>query len=93
MMAIVGAIVPRFMLLVGWANDQAAWQNLFGAPIWFLAGFLFLPWTTFIYGIAQVNGLSILDWIFIGCAVVFDLGTWGVGAFASRKQVSNYRGM
>ena len=93
MMAIFGAILPRFLLIVGWANDQTYWQNLLGAPIWFLAGFLFLPWTTFIYGLVQQNGLSVLDWIFLGCGLLIDLGTWGVGAFATRKQVSNFRGM
>jgi hypothetical protein len=93
MMAIFGAILPRFLLLVGWANAQTYWQNVFGAPILFLAGFLFLPWTTFIYGFVQQNGLSLLNWIFLGCALLVDLGTWGVGALASRKQVSNFRGM
>lgn len=92
MMAIFGAILPRFVLLVGWANDQTYWQNLFGAPVWFLGGFIFFPWTTLIYGMVQANGLSILNWIFIGCALLIDLGTWGVGFFASRQQVSNYRG-
>jgi hypothetical protein len=93
MMAIFGAILPRFVLLVGWANDQASWGSVFGSSVWLLVGFLFLPWTTLIYGLVQQNGLSLLDWIFIGCALLIDLGTWGVGALAGRKQVSSYRGM
>ena len=48
MMAIFGAILPRFVLLVGWVNDPTAWTNLFGSPVWFLGGFLFFPWTTLI---------------------------------------------
>ena len=92
MIAILGAILPRFMLLVGWVNDQTYWSNLLGAPIWSLAGFLFLPWTTLVYGIAQTNGMTALNWIFLGIAFLIDLGTWGVGAFAARKQASVYRG-
>ena len=92
MMAIFGAILPRFVLLVAWSNDQPYWSSLFGSPIWFLGGFLFFPWTTLIYGLAQANGLSLLNWIFIPAAVAVDLGTWGIGAFATRKEVSNYRG-
>jgi hypothetical protein len=38
------------------------------------------------------NGLSIVNIIFLAFALLIDLGTWGVGFFASREQVSNYRG-
>jgi len=92
MMAIFGALLPRFVLLVAWSNDSNYWNNLFGSPVWFLGGFLFFPWTTFIYGFVQTNGMSLLNWIFVGAALLIDLGTWGIGAFASRQQVSNYRG-
>jgi hypothetical protein len=92
MMALFGAILPRFVLLVGWANDQAGWAAVFGSPVWFLGGFLFFPWTTLIYGLVYQNGLSLLNWIFLGCALAIDLGTWGIGFFASRQEVSNFRG-
>lgn len=91
MMAFFGAIIPRFVLLVGWVNDQTYWQNVFNAPIWFLAGFLLFPWTTLIYGLAQQNGMSFLNWIFLGGALLIDLGTWGIGVFAGRKQYDAYR--
>jgi hypothetical protein len=92
MMAIFGALVPRFVLLVAWVNDQTYWQNLFGAPVWFLGGFLFFPWTTLLYGLAQANGMTLLNWIFVACGLLIDLGTWGIGFFAGRKEYSSYRG-
>ena len=92
MMAIFGAILPRFVLLAAWSNDQSYWASLFGLPVWFLGGFLFFPWTTLVYALAQANGLSLLNWVFLGCALAIDLGTWGIGAFATRKQVSSYSG-
>ena len=91
MMAIFGAILPRFALLVGWYNDQAFWNSVFGAQIWLLLGFIFLPWTTFIYGLVQPNGLSLINIIFLLFAVLADLGTWGIGFFAARRQGSYYR--
>ena len=92
MMAIFGALLPRFVLLVAWSNASSYWGTLFGSPVWLLGGFLFFPWTTLIYGLVQQNGLSLLNWVFIGAALLIDLGTWGIGAFASRKQVSSYMG-
>jgi hypothetical protein len=91
-MTVVGVLMPRFLLLVGWSNDQAYWGSLLGSPVWLLGGFLFFPWTTFVYGIVQVNGLSFLNIVFLVAAFLLDLGTWGVGVFAGRKQVtSSYR--
>jgi len=92
MMAIFGALLPRFVLLVGWSNDQAYWGSLFGGPVWLLGGFLFFPWTTLVYELTSSNGLSLLKIIFLGAALMIDLGTWGIGFLASRKQVSSYRG-
>jgi hypothetical protein len=89
--AIFGMILPRFALLAGWANDQAYWNNVFGSQIWLGLGFLFLPWTTLIYGLVQQNGLSLLNWIFLAGAVLCDLGTWGGGILGNRKTISNYR--
>jgi hypothetical protein len=92
MLAIFGAILPRFVLLVGWSNDPAGWGAVFSSPVWFLGGFLFFPWTTLIYGLSYQNGLSLINIIFLLAALAIDLGTWGVGFFASRQQVSSYRG-
>ena len=49
-------------------------------------------WTTLIYALVQPNGLSLLNWLFLLGALLIDLGTWGVGFFASRKEYSSYRG-
>lgn len=65
---------------------------MFGSQVFFLLGFIFLPWTTLIYGLASPNGMSIINWIFLLFGVLIDLGTWGIGFFAARKQSSYYRG-
>jgi len=91
MMALFGAILPRFALLVGYVNDPAAWNAVISSPVLLLGGFLFFPWTTLIYGFVAPNGLTLLNIIFLVAALAIDLGTWGIGAFATRQQVSNYR--
>jgi hypothetical protein len=91
-MIVVGMVMPRFILLVGWSNDQAYWGSLFGSTIWFGLGFLVLPWTTLVYGLVQKNGLDLLNIIFLVAALLLDLATYGMGAFAGRKQApSNFR--
>jgi hypothetical protein len=93
MMAIFGALIPRFVLLVAWSNDATYWaQTLFGGPVLFLGGFLFFPWTTLIYGLVQTTGLSILNLIFIAAAFLIDLGTWGIGVFATKQKTDSYMG-
>jgi hypothetical protein len=91
LLAFITAILPRFLLLVAWTNDQDHWGNLFGSPIWLVGGFLVLPWTTLIYGFVEPNGLTLLNIIFLVCGLLLDLSTWGVGALATRKQASIYR--
>jgi hypothetical protein len=91
-MALFGALLPRFVLLVAWSNDQAYWNALFGSPLLLGLGFIALPWTTLIYGLVQPNGLSLLNIIFLAFAVLADLGTWGIGFFAGRRSSeSNFR--
>ena len=92
MMAIFGAILPRFVLLVGWFNDPAGWEAIFGSQVLLLGGFLFFPWATLVYGLVEANGLTLINIIFLVAAIAIDLGTWGVGFFAARQQTSNYRG-
>ncbi len=91
MSAIFGAILPRLLLLVGWYNDPTYWTGLLGSGVWLLGGFLFFPMTTFMYGLVQPNGMSLVNWIFVVLALAVDLGTWGIGIFAGRKEYSSYR--
>ena len=92
MMALFGALLPRFVLFVGWTNDPAGWEAVLGSPVWFLFGFLFFPWTTLIYGFVAPNGLTVLNLVFVALGLLVDLGTWGIGFFASRRRAEAYRG-
>ena len=89
--AALGIILPRFALLAAWYNDPEYWNTLLGSQLWLGLGFLFLPWTTLVYGFAAVNGLSFINIIFLVFAFAGDLGTWGGGIFGGRKEYSSYR--
>jgi len=88
MMAIFGAIIPRFALLVGWYNDPGFWTNVYSSPFLFLLGFIFLPWTTLIYGLAAPNGMTIVNWIFLLFGL---LSTSGRGGSGSSRRASRPR--
>ena len=89
--SLLGIILPRFALLVAWYNDPDGWSALIGSTFLLAAGWVFLPWTTLIYGITQRNGIGLIDLIFIVFAVAADLGTWGFGFLGGRKAYSSYR--
>jgi predicted MFS family arabinose efflux permease len=39
----------------------------------------------------QANGMSVVNWVFLLFGLAIDLGTWGVGFFASRQEYSSYK--
>ena len=79
MLAVVSAILSRFILLVGWSNDSAYWESLFGSQLWLLGGFLRPSLDDPHLGVRQAERLHAPDLIFLGCALLLDLATWGIG--------------
>jgi hypothetical protein len=90
--AILGILGPRFAIVFWWLTDPARWALVFNNQGLVPAlGFVFLPWTTIMYVLAWgVGGLSPLGWIFVGLAVLLDLGTYGGGAFGNRGRARSY---
>ena len=92
MMAIFGALLPRFLLLVGWSNDPAGGDRARFARL-VPVRIPVLPVDDVDVRYVAPNGLSLLNLIFLAFALLADLGTWGIGAFATRRQVSSFRDM
>ena len=90
-MTLIGAVIPRLLLLVAWSNDPAFWERTLGSLPLLAAGWLLLPTTTLAYGLLAPNGLTLLNWVWLGLALLIDLATWGIGALAARKETSNFR--
>lgn len=89
---------PRVALALWWFVDPAridatfrGWSTTLGsitAPawVWPLAGLLILPWTTVAYVFVAPGGVSGLEWVLLGIALLFDLGTHGGAGPAYRRR-------
>jgi|OpeIllAssembly_1097287.scaffolds.fasta_scaffold2621025_1 hypothetical protein len=89
--AILGALVPRVLIIASWINAPDVWGEIAGQAFWPILGFIFAPWTTFFYVLFAATGFDVVRLIVMVLAVLADMATWGIGAFSGRKQVSNYR--
>lgn len=81
---------PRAGILVWWLVNPLRWQLTFPSFIWPLLGFLFLPWTTLMYVLVAPAGVFGLDWLWLGLAVVADIGMHAGGAYGNRERVPGY---
>lgn len=82
-------IGPRAGILIWWLLNSVRWEVAFpGSFIWPLLGFLFLPWTTLMYVLVLPSLIPGLDWIWIGLAVLVDIGSYVGGGYGNRKKVS-----
>jgi hypothetical protein len=80
---------PRLALLLWWFVDPtriigafAGWSTTVGtftAPNWAwpAVGFLLLPWTTIAYVFVSPGGISTLEWVVLGIALLLDLSAHG----------------
>ena len=55
-----------------------------------LLGFLFLPWTTLMYFIIYPGGVMGLDWLWLGLALLADIGTYTGGGYGNRDRIPGY---
>ena len=81
---------PRIGVLVWWLIDPLRWEAAFGNFLWPLLGFLFLPWTTIMYVGIFPGGVTGFDWIWLGLALLADIGSYGGGAYGNRDRVPGY---
>jgi hypothetical protein len=92
---LIGA--PRLGLFVWWFADPARFAATFPAwtlgpslavPAWGLPvlGFFLLPWTTIAYVFVAPGGLSTVDWVILGVALLIDLSAHGGGRTAYRRR-------
>ena len=52
--------------------------------LWPILGIIFAPWTTMIWVIVSPGGVTGIDWLWVGLAIVVDVGFWSGGAWATR---------
>lgn len=78
---------PRAGILIWWLLDSVRWQLAFNSFIWAMLGFLFLPWTTLMYVIVFPGGITGFDWVWLGLAVLSDIGMYAGGGYGNRDRI------
>jgi hypothetical protein len=82
---------PRAAIIFWWLIEPVRWSVVFDSFFLPFLGFLFLPWTTLMYVVVGIGGITGWDWLWIGLAVFADLATYAGGAVGGRGRVPGYR--
>jgi hypothetical protein len=82
---------PRVAGLIWWLVQPGRWSLAFnGSWLWPVLGLIFVPWLTIMYVIVSPGGINGLDWLWLGLALVADIGFYAGGGF--RRRVPGYAG-
>ena len=81
---------PRFAIVVWWLAQPVRWSATFHSFLVPALGFLFLPWTTLTYALVGSHGISGIGWLYIGIALLVDLGAYVGGGYGNRRRVPGY---
>ncbi|MET1231663.1 MAG: hypothetical protein ABWY52_02285 [Candidatus Limnocylindrales bacterium] len=88
LLGILAILGPRAAILVWWIADQARWNLAFENFLVPLLGFIFLPWVTLAYVLVYPGGVEGFDWIWLGLALLIDVGSWFGGGWKNRGRMS-----
>jgi hypothetical protein len=82
---------PRFAALIWWLINPLRFNAAFSSFIWPILGIIFLPWTTLMYLIVwSPTGFHGLDWLWLGLALVADIGSYVGGGYGNRERIPGY---
>jgi hypothetical protein len=83
---------PRFAGLLWWLVQPARWSAAFnGAWLWPVLGLIFVPWLTLMFVIVAPGGVVGFDWVWLGLALVGDIGSYSGGAYGNRDRLGYRR--
>ncbi|HET6445033.1 MAG TPA: hypothetical protein VFI27_10690 [candidate division Zixibacteria bacterium] len=88
---------PRFANIIWWIANPVRWvgdTNLsaFDSALWPILGIVFVPWTTLMYLLVFPGGVGGWDWLWLGLAVLGDIGAYAGGGYGNRNRVPGYGG-
>jgi hypothetical protein len=79
--ALLALLSPRLALIVA-ALFSDILSRAYDSFIIPLLGFFLVPWTTLVYALAwdaNPHHLTVFEWVLVGVAFLFDLGSYGFG--------------
>ena len=87
--AILAGMFPRIAFAVYWIARPASVDAAFDTFILPLLGLIFLPFTTLMYVILWTPGVGVTgsDWLWLGIAVLLDLGHYTYSAYGNRERI------
>jgi hypothetical protein len=87
--AILAGVAPRLAFGIFWIARPNVVEAVYGTFIWPLLGLIFLPFTTLMYTILWTPGVGVtgIDWLWVGIALVLDLTHYGYSAYGNREQI------
>lgn len=78
---------PRLALVLLWIFRPERVEFAFDTFLIPILGLLFLPFLTFVYVLIAPQGVQGLDWLWLGLALVADVGTWVAGGYLNRRRL------
>ena len=86
LLALLTVISPRLALVLVWIFTNLV-DRAFTGFLLPLLGLIFLPFTTLLYVLAYqpLVGVSGWGWVLVFVGLLFDLGSYGGGAFGRRR--------
>jgi len=83
---------PRFAGLLWWLIQPARWTAAFnGSWLWPVLGLVFVPWLTLMFVLVAPGGIVGFDWVWLGLALVADIGSYSGGAYGNRNRLGYNR--
>jgi hypothetical protein len=78
---------PRLALVLLWIFRPERVDLAFHSDILPILGFLFLPIVTFVYVLIAPEGVQGLEWLWLGLALLADVGVWAAGGYLNRRRL------
>ena len=81
---------PRAATVIWWLLSPARFTAVFNSWLVTIIGIVFVPWTTLMYTIVGLNGVSGWDWLWLGLAFLGDLASYASSAYSQKDKLEKY---
>jgi hypothetical protein len=82
---------PRAAILFWWLIEPVRWSLVYDTFLVPFLGFIFVPWTTLMYVVVGIGGVTGWDWLWMALALFADIASYAGGALGGRGRVPGYR--
>jgi hypothetical protein len=80
---------PRLALVLLWIFRPERVEQAFDTFLLPIMGLIFVPVLTFVYVLMAPEGIEGLDWLWLGLALMVDIGVWAAGGYLNRRRLAS----